>query len=329
VQRLLIVRLGSLGDIVHTLPAVAALRHTFPDARIDWVVEAAHRELLDLVPVLSSVVTLQSRTTGAWLRLRQQLKAARYDLALDFQGLVKSALLARLSGATRVVGFARADLREPAAAVFYTTRVRAGAAHVIDKNLALAASVGAASGPAEFPIATAASAITDWLGTHGLDRFVLINGGAAWPNKRWPPRRFGETAKWLSEVQRLRSVVVWGPQEQGLAADIAEASGGAALVAPATRLPDLIALARAARLMISGDTGPTHVAAAVGTPIVALFGPTDPARNGPWSAADITISRYGRCRCHYERRCRYPADWCLDRIEVSAVTEAIEARLTR
>src|SRR5262249_30445637 len=159
--RLLIVRLGSLGDLVHTLPAVSALRRTYPALEIDWLVDAVHREFLSLVPVISSVVVLEDRTAGAWLRARRHLQSRQYDVAADFQGVVKSAALARLSGARRLVGFDREALREPAAAFLYTERVAVAATglHVIAKNLELAKALGAPmSGPLEFPIAPVKSA---------------------------------------------------------------------------------------------------------------------------------------------------------------------------
>src|SRR5262249_7657492 len=139
--------------------------------------------------------------------------------------------------------------------------------------------------------------------------FALINPGAAWPNKRWPPEKFGEVAAFLNEVRGLRAVVLWGPGEAPLAQAVVDASSGTARLAPPTRLGDVLALARAAHLMISGDTGPLYVAAAVGTPTVAIFGPTDPDRNGPWSEQDVVVSRYTTCGCHYDRRCHEPV-WC-------------------
>jgi len=126
----------------------------------------------------------------------------------------------------------------------------------------------------------------------------------------------------------LTSFVLWGPGEEGLAGAVVETSGGAARVAPPTRLADLLALSRAASLMVSGDTGPLHIAAAVGTPAVSLFGPTDPQRNGPWNADDVSVSRYGVCGCHYERRCR-KAEWCLESIAVPEVTAAIQQRFQK
>jgi len=329
--RILVVRLGSLGDLVHTLPAVAAIRRAHSALEIDWLVDAVHAEFLDLVPVISSVVTLANRTARGWLEVRGRLKAKPYDVALDFQGLIKSAALARLSGARRVIGFDRPSLREGAAAPFYSERVTVGEArHVIDKNLRLADAVGAAPGPLEFPIRPVQSAALEAAQAAVTGPFALINGGAAWPNKRWPPERFGRTAAWLRDRHGLSSIALWGPGEEALAAEIVATSGGAAIAAPATRLADLVAFARASRLMVSGDTGPTHIAAAVGTPIVALFGPTDPKRNGPWDSDDMTLSRYDGCDCHYERRCRRDASgWCLASIAEGELRTAIDARLGR
>ena len=330
-MRLLVVRLGSLGDLIHTLPAVAALRRAHPDAAIDWLVDAAHRELLELVPILSSIVALERPSAGGWLEARRVLKGRHYDVALDFQGLLKSAALARLSGAPRVLGFDRAALREPFARVFYTKHVRTTpGVHVVRKNLELAVAAGATDGPLSFPLADVESPALDALRRQGLDRFALLNCGAAWPNKRWPADRFGALADWLRATHGVSSVVLWGPGEEALADEAAARSNGAAVKAPPTGLRDLVALSRAASLIVSGDTGPTHIAAAVGTPVVALFGPTDPARNGPWEAADVTIARYDSCACHYERQCRRDREaWCLGSITEAEVRAAVTMRLQR
>ena len=328
-SRLLIVRLGSLGDLVHALPAVSALRRTWPAAEIDWVVDQVHRDFLALVPGLTTIVPLTGRTAAAWLEARRVLQARRYDLAIDFQGLVKSAALARLSGARRVAGFDSDAARESAAALFYTERHATGEGrHVIEKNLALATAVGAADGPWEFPLHEASSAALTTIRAQGLASFALLNPGAAWPNKRWPPERFGRLAAWLRDAHGLRSVALWGPGEADLAAAVVAASSGAAIAAPETRIADVVAIARAAALLVSGDTGPTHIAAAVGAPVVALFGPTNPRRNGPWHPRDIAIGRYDTCECHYERRCRCDeARWCLATISEDDVRRAIDRRL--
>lgn len=330
-MRVLIVRLGSLGDLVHALPAVAAIRRAHPDADIDWLVDAVHRPFLDLVPVVSSIVELTSRTARGWFDVRRRLRRRRYDVALDFQGLIKSAALARLSGARRVLGFDRAALRERAAAAFYTERIAVGEGrHVVQKNLHLAAAIGAATDVVTCPLRPVESEALRTVLERGLGRFALINPGAAWPNKRWPPDRFGRTAAWLREAHALSSVVLWGPDERDLAQAVAGASAGAAVVAPPTRLQDLVAFSRSADLIVSGDTGPTHIAAAVGTPVVALFGPTDPLRNGPWADDDVSVSRYAECDCHYQRRCRRAPDrWCLGTITEPSVREAITLRLSR
>lgn len=328
-MNILVVRLGSLGDLVHTLPAVAGLRVAHPDARIDWLVERPHREFLGLVPILSDIVVLENRTARAWLAARGTLRARGYDVALDFQGLLKSAALARLSGAARVLGFDTAALRERMASPFYTEQVDVGEGrHVIDKNLRLASVLGAATDELAFPLREVESAAAASLAAAGLTRFALLNCGAAWPNKRWPPHRFGQVARWLHGTHGLKSVVLWGPGEQEIANAVVAASADAAVAAPKTSLSDLVALSRRATLMVSGDTGPTHIAAAVGTPVVAVFGPTSPARNGPWRAEDQSITRYDTCDCHYERRCRHDESrWCLATISVDEVIAAIDARL--
>jgi lipopolysaccharide heptosyltransferase I len=321
VTRLLVVRLGALGDIVHALPAFAACRRTWPEARIDWLVEARHRAVLDLVRGVSHIVEID--TTGALSAVpgrMREVRAARYDVALDLQGLIKSAVLARWSGAARVVGFDRAALREPLAALAYSeTHAVGDAGHVIRKNLALAAAMGADTSRIEFPLAVPDTTVPG-------PPYAVLNAGGGWPNKRWPVDRFGALAAWLRERHGLRSLVLWGPAERELADSIASASDGAATPAPPTTIGDVLALSRGARVFVSGDTGPLHLAAAVGTPIVGLFGPTSPARNGPFAPGDVTISRFETCVCHHERRCRR-ATPCIDEIALADVQQAVTRRL--
>jgi lipopolysaccharide heptosyltransferase I len=330
VKRLLVVRLGSFGDLVHTLPAVASIsRGHHADLEIDWLVDAAHAGFLALVPPITRVVPLASPTVRAWLDVRRTLKARRYDVAADFQGLIKSAALARLSGARRVTGFDRASLREPAAALFYTERVMVGErGHVIEKNLRLAASLGGRAGALEFPIAGVESSGARAVQAAVGGSYALVNPGAAWPNKRWPPDRLATIARTLRDEHGLASIVLWGPGEADAARAVVAESAGAAQLAPQTTWTDVLALARGARLIVSGDTGPLHLAAAVGVPAVAVFGPTNPERNGPWIEPDVAISRYDRCQCHYERRCRFDdGRWCLGTIGVDEVAAAVRARL--
>jgi len=327
-MNILIVRLGALGDLVHAVPAAAALRAAMPDARIDWLVDAKHRVFLDLVGGLDRVVTLDGRSLTAWADVVKRLREGVYDVALDFQGLMKSAVLARASGARRVAGFSIWHLREKGARPFYSETDDGGgegapARHVIGKNLHLLRVVGVQTDAIAFPLAPVASDVVSQLGG---EPFALINPGAAWPNKQWPPERFGEIAAFLREIRGLRSIVLWGPGEAAIAAAVCDASKGAARLAPATTIPDIIALARSASLFVSGDTGPLHLAGAVGTPIVAIFGPTDPERNGPWLEDDVVVSRYGTCDCHYQRQCQADA-WCLDDVTVAEVSAGILQRL--
>jgi lipopolysaccharide heptosyltransferase I len=333
-MNILIVRLGALGDIIHAVPAAAGLRHAFPDARIDWLVEARHRPMVDLVSVIDRSVVLERPSITGWFDVVRRMREGRYDVAIDFQGLMKSAVLARASGASRVIGFSIWHVREKGARPFYSEIHRDTPAeradHIVRQNLALLGNLGVNDTTIRFPFADVQSRALEEIqaAPGGQQPFALINPGAAWPNKRWPPDRFGEVAAFLREVRGLPSFVLWGPGEEGLAGAVVETSGGAARVAPPTRLADLLALCRAASLMVSGDTGPLHIAAAVGTPTVSLFGPTDPQRNGPWSADDVTVSRYGTCGCHYERRCK-KAEWCLESIGVPEVTAAVQQRYQR
>jgi heptosyltransferase-1 len=331
VNRILLVRLGSLGDVIHAIPAAAALRARFPQAHIDWMVDPRYVELLDLVECLDHRIAVdprQSVGTSSVLGTVTELRRVGYDAVIDLQGLLKSAVLARLAGGRRTVGFPRRHLRESLARLFYTDAPDpGGATHVIDKNLALLAPLGVTDRRVHFPIRIPRTPVVESVVTRfAPGRFALINPGAAWPNKRWPPDRFGAVAAALERELAMRSLVLWGPGEEALAASVVAASGGAAEAAPPTSIADIVGIARHAQLMISGDTGPLHIAGAVSTPIVALFGPTFPERNGPWSPADLVISRVAQCDCRYERRCRRRVP-CIDDITVDEVMSAVRRRL--
>lgn len=328
----LIIRLGSLGDVIHGIPAAAALRRRYPQAQIDWVVDPRYVELLDLVEGIDRRVPFDprdlTRGRGRAMSVLRDLRRTRYDAVIDLQGLLKSALVARLVGARQIIGFPRGHLREPLAALFYTNAPDPGsAAHVIEKNMALLALLGVTDRTVQFPLriprTDTVATIADRLGS---DRYALVNPGAAWPNKRWPTDKFGALAASLRRELSLRSLVLWGPGEQSLAAAVVAASQGAAEAAPPTTMTEVFGLARTARVMISGDTGPLHMAGAVGTPLVALFGPTLSERNGPWSPRDVVVSRVAQCSCLYERRCRKETP-CIDDIGVDEVVDAVRQRV--
>jgi heptosyltransferase I len=330
VNRILIVRMSALGDIVHALPVVSAIRYAYPEAQIEWLVDRRYAGVLDLVEGLSHRVIGRP----GLIRAIGQLRARDYDVAIDLQGLLKSAMMARLSGARRVIGFETSALRERSAAWFYTeTATVPPGVHILQKNLSVLPLVDVPV-PAHprFPFVVPSSSVAENLAAdaagRGAGRFALINPGGAWPNKRWAPSRFGALARAMRDRHGLRSYVLWGRDESVLADAVAASSDGAATRAPETSLGDLLALSTRAALMVSGDTGPLHIAAAVSTPIVGLYGPTWPERNGPWRADDIVVSRAAACVCHHKRQCqRNGSQMCMDDISVEEVIDAVDRRL--
>jgi heptosyltransferase I len=328
----LVVRLSSIGDVVHTLPAAAALGRN--GWRAGWLVEPLSRPLLDGNPALSWLTVAPPakafRLSSAWAGARQ-LRSEVYDIALDFQGLWKSAAWARVSGAKRSLGFAREWRREPASAWLLgeTAAPSGDAPHVIDKNLALLRPLGIdALGSREFPLPRARAeedAVTRRLVDLGLDEFVVLNAGGGWANKLWSPERFGGVARALRD-RGLRALVTWGPGEERLADRVVEASLGAASRCFPTTLLELVALLRRARLVVAADTGPLHLACAVGTPVVGLYGPTDPVRNGPFDPADRVVRHAPSCAPCHRRRCPIH-DGVMETIEVAEVVAAVDARL--
>jgi heptosyltransferase-1 len=299
------------------------------------------------------VIVLKGRSVAGWLATRAELRAQQYDVAIDLQGLMKSAALARLSGAKRVIGFDTKALREPAARFFYTEQVNVGEGrHVIEKNLSVVRALNGGPwtqsdpgpqgpldpwtlGPLDLKLSPSPALHT--LHEAGISNFALLNPGAAWPNKRWPPEHFAEVAKWIHATYGWTPVILWGPGEEQLADAIVAAAGGVAVRAPGTTFNDLLTLAKESKLFVSGDTGPLHLACAMSAPVVALFGPTTEKRNGPWDDRDVSISRYDQCDCHYERFCRLRSEgasasqgrqWCLGTITVDEVTSAISRRVS-
>jgi heptosyltransferase I len=340
-RRILLVRLGALGDIVHAIPVAAAARRAFPDARIDWLVSAKHREILELVPVLDERIAINDRGDAdgglpLWSAIGR-LRRAAYDVAIDMQGLLKSALLARVSGADAVIGLNGSYVREGLARFLYTQTYDPGCQglydpaerrHIVDINLGLLSPLGVSSPAAEFPIEhgdpSIAQHVIDEIGA----RYAVLNPSAGWPNKRWPAERFGAIADHLQRRHGLPSIVLWGPGEEALAGEVVRASNGAARQAPRTTVAALVEMLRPAALMVSGDTGPTHIAAAVGTPLVALYGPTRAQQNGPLSADDIAISRFECCECQRLRRC-VRESMCLLDVGIDEVADAVDQRLSR
>ena len=330
-MKALLVRLSSIGDVVHTLPALAALHRAGWET--GWVVEPPSRVLLEQNPLVAQVVVAPSRKAFGWARALSVLRAVRaqrYDAALDFQGLWKSAAWARLSGAGRVIGWERAARREAGSEVLLRETVtRIGAGHVVDKNLALLGPLGIdALGLREFPLPFSAEAVARVdAGLQGLggDGLVVLNPGGGWASKLWPAELHGQLARELRGLG-LAALVSFGPGEEGLADRVVAASRGTAIRSFPTTLLDYVEIARRARLVVAADTGPLHLACAVGTPVVALFGPTEPARNGPFSPDDVVVRRAPACAPCYSRSCARHVG-VMDGISLEEVRAAVERRL--
>ena len=303
-----------MGDIIHTLPAAAALRQAFPRATLGWLVEERWAELLctlrhprsgrrspqrPLVDRVHSVNTAEWRRApfsfNTWQQMAvglSELRGMQYDAVIDFQGAVRSALLARWSGAPVVYGTIQP--RENAASMFYTRKVfsNTNGTHVVEQAMALAGAVVATAGisipeaQAEFPLDPDAEEKIASLTADGKD-FAILNPGAGWGAKRWPAERYGQVARELAK-DGLCSLVNYGPGEEELAVAVEAAGDGAARTISCS-VSELIALTRRARLLIGGDTGPMHLAAALKIPVVAIFGPTNPARNGPFGTRSIVL----------------------------------------
>jgi len=339
---LLVVRLSAMGDIIHTMPAAAAMRQAFPHATIGWLIEERWAELLCTLryprsgrrsPERPLVDRIHTVNLSEWRRslfsvstvqqmavALSELRGVQYDVAIDFQGALRSALLARWSGAPIIYGDAQP--RENTASMFYTRQVETTGRHVVEQALDLACAVegragrtmerqasspGAESGEippvqrapdVEFPQDPDAekkiTALTD-----DMPHLAILNPGAGWGAKQWPAERYSEVARQLAQ-DGVCSVVNFGPGEDELAAAVeAESQGTARRIS--CSIAELIALTRRASLMIGGDTGPTHLAAALKVPVVAIFGPTNPARNGPFGTRSIVLRSASSLTDHARR----------------------------
>jgi heptosyltransferase I len=294
-----------MGDVLHALPAVHLLRSAIPECEIGWAIERRWTPLLcangfarsgptaaerPLVNVIHEVDTrawrkalLSSETQQSIVSAFSAMRAKKYDLALDFQGAIKSSLLAAFSGAGSVLGFQ--EPREYVARMFYSETIATSMPHVVDQNFAMARDV---AGDAQLaprtllPIDAAADTwIAERISALGIARFAILAPTAGWAAKEWPAANYGAVAEALAKCG-IASLINFGPGEERVAEEVRAASNGAGIPL-ACDLSQLIALTRRASIFIGGDTGPMHLAAALNVPVVALFGPTDPARNGPYT----------------------------------------------
>jgi len=327
-----LVKLSSLGDVVHALPVAAALRARLPHARLSWIVERREAALLRGNGILDAVVPVDTR---GWRRalapvdlaragrglseLARDLRAARFDVALDLQGLLKSGLLTAATRAPLRIGFAPALCRERWSALLTNRHVTppASARHVVEQYLALLEPLGVRPAAIEFPLPrnAAAEARADAFfvrsGVKPSDRLVALLPGAGRADKRWPADRFAALGARLTAETGASVLVVWGPGEHDTAKAIVDSARGA-LLAPASSIEELVALLGRAAVVVGGDTGPLHLAAALGVACVGLYGPTAAERNGPWGQV---------------RRALQSPDGTLAGIDVEAVLAGVIAAL--
>jgi heptosyltransferase-1 len=346
IERLLIVRLSAMGDVIHSLPAAQALREAFPHAKIGWLIEERWAELLCAPGVPRRGARSEQRPLADWVhpvsligwrkslftiptiekiaRLWNDVRDERYQVAVDLQGAIRSAVLARWSGARVVYG--AAEPRESAASLWYTRPVVANGAHVIEQNLSVAEAVAQrrlGAPRVKFPCdAAAEERVRQQLAAAEMGKIAILNPGAGWGAKRWPAERYGRVARALATCG-MQSVVNYGPGEEALARQAEAASEGAAK-ALQWSIGELIALTRRARLFVGGDTGPMHLAAALRIPVVAIYGPTDPARNGPYGTRSVVLRNPASPTTH--ARNAQPDEGMLE-IGVDAVVDAARSLL--
>ena len=288
--RILVVRLGAMGDIIHTLPAVAWLKQNHPGAHLTWLVEPRWAPLLEDNPYVERVVLLRRSSLAGLLETRRELRAIPYDFAVDFQGLLKSALSAFAAHPARIFGFHRSQVRERLAALFYTRQILSRSAHVVDRNLELAQACGKSGIGLTEPVFPLPPGRPE--GDLPSGDFVLASPLAGWASKQWPMEHYRALAARLRGELGI-PLVLDGPP----GADFAAAP---AAIPHRSSLPGLIYATRPATAIVGVDSGPLHLAAALGRPGVAIFGPTDPARNGPYGAS-LRVLRTAAAATTYKR----------------------------
>ena len=330
-MKVLVVRLSSIGDVIHTIPMVAALIEGGHD--VAWAVEPPSAPIVSALPGLGQVFVLPKASAYDWndrFRIARRLRDFGPDAAIDAQGLWKSAFWTWLSGAPRRIGWDSEYRREGVSSVMLseTPSCAPEDIHVIDQTHALIAPLGISSrGSRRFPIELPeeAKAKAGLIKASASRPLALIAPGGGWENKLYPPALWGEVALGLSGME-LSPLILFGPGEEPLADAVVAASSGTARRAPQTSILELAALARVAKVFLAADTGPLHVAGAVGASLVGVFGPTDPARNGPWAKADEVVRRTPPCAPCHKRQCEVHKD-TMARISPSSILEAAVRRL--
>ncbi len=306
--RILVVRLGAMGDVIHALPAVASLKHSFPHSHMTWVIRSRWAPLVEANPFVDRIITLDRSPRGV-LDAARKLRALRFDFAVDFQGLLQSALVAALSRARRITGFHRSQAWESISALFYSNCVVTSSAHIVDRNLELASAAGASAILRVFPLPPGRAE-----GDLPEGKFVLASPLAGWGSKQWPLEMYEQVAQALE-----MPLVVNGPPEAE--PDLRRIRGAHVHI---SGIEGLIDATRRAHAVIGVDSGPMHLAAALAKPGVAIFGPTDPARNGPYGGS-LRVLRSPLAVTSYKRR---RDDTLMRAVTPAAVMEALAVGCT-
>lgn len=329
-QKILIVKPSSLGDVVHSLPFLNAMKTCFPNAEIHWVIAKGLEGLLDGNPMIERLWIINkdawkkidnAKNTVTEIRnLFKGLKKEKFDLVIDLQGLLRSGIITKSTGAPVRIGFQEA--RE-GSRFFYTHKVKGGKdIHAVDRYLKIASVLGCDVSRVSFPFPPeSSSTCNSQLFTFNLPRdYAILVPGARWQTKRWPPERFGELASRLP----LQSIIVGSKADSDSAELIVSLSEGKAVsLAGKTSLKELIAVMRKAKFVISNDSGPMHIAAALGIPVYAIFGPTDPQKTGPYGKGHTIIRGEEPCAPCFKRTCEDVK--CLEGLSVDKVFEIIKA----
>ena len=309
-SRFLVVRLGSLGDIVHTFPAVAALRESFPSAEIVWLTHPRWKFLIETSRLASDIWTVESRSLASVRDIIRRIRRNSWSAAIDYQGLWKSATLPFFGGIRRRIGFSSRSVREFGVPVLYSERVNVRTSHIAEENGQLSQRAGAKLATAAFTLQIPEidrSAICSFLREQQVQRYIVLSPGGGWRSKCWPAERFGALAQRLRESLGLRAIINIGPGDEHLLQPLLAASGSSTPAVFNGTLGQLMALLKGAACIVAGDTGPLHLAIALGTRSVALYGPTNPARNGPFrdageSPGRDTVLRHAGAVTSHERR---------------------------
>ena len=321
-SRTLIIKPSSLGDIVQALPVLTSLREAHPKAHIAWLVATVFADLLQGHPRLDRVVTFDRRRYGSigksfgatadFVAFVEGLRREKFTAVIDLQGLFRSGFLTAATGAPSRVGFAAARELAP---MFYTLAVPMPRKemHAVDRYMALARHIGLMDPQAtdHLPIAPEArETVRQRLRAEGLapdDAMVVVSPHARWPTKQWPPERFAEVVRRLHEQSGTRAVLIGSSAAAAIAREIAAAAASARPVdlVNRTTLREMVALVAEARAMVTNDSGPMHVAAAIGTPVVAIFGPTSAERTGPYGPGHRVLAAGVPCRPCFRRKCLY------------------------